>query len=88
VTDLGYATLSELRADYATALQPLKAGQSTQPMTNAMNINVLYVCDKTAAGDDAPTRDQIEQRLTQQKVSMLGRRYLRDVRAAATIESR
>lgn len=88
VSDLGFATLSELRSDYAVALQPLKTGQSTAPMTNAMNINVLYVCDKTAAGDDAPSRDQIEQRLTQQKVSMLGRRYLRDVRAAATIESR
>jgi peptidyl-prolyl cis-trans isomerase SurA len=88
VADLGFTTLSDLKPEYAAALQPLKVGQSTEPMQNAMNINVVYVCDKTAAGDDVPSREQIEQRLTQQKVAMLGRRYLRDIRDGATIESR
>ncbi|WP_031230920.1 peptidylprolyl isomerase [Asticcacaulis sp. YBE204] len=88
VTDLGITPLSDLTPEYAAALKPLKAGQTTAPMSNAQNTNVLYVCDKTLAGDNAPSRDQIENRLTQEKVSMLGRRYLRDIRAAATIETR
>lgn len=88
VADLGFTTLSDLNPEYATALQALKVGDSTAPMQNTMNVNVVYLCDKTAAGDDAPSRDMIEQRLTQQKVSMLGRRYLRDIRDGATIETR
>lgn len=88
VQDLGEVQISELKPEYAGALKPLKAGQTTEPMRNPMNMNVVYVCDKTMAGANAPTRDQIEQRLTEERVAMLGRRYLRDIRTTATIETR
>ncbi|WP_246050432.1 peptidylprolyl isomerase [Asticcacaulis tiandongensis] len=88
ISDLGETPLSDLRDDYAETLRPLRAGQVTEPMRNDLNMNVLYVCDKTLAGDNAPTRAQIEDKLMADKVAMLGRRYLRDIRAGATIEVR
>lgn len=88
VTDLGETPLSELRDDYAAALKPLEVGQMTAPMRNDANMNVLVVCDKRLAGDNAPTKAQIEDRLVNQRLSMLGRRYLRDVRNQATIETK
>ncbi|MFT4090713.1 MAG: peptidylprolyl isomerase [Asticcacaulis sp.] len=88
ISDLGETPLSELRDDYANTLRPLKAGQITDPIRNNLNMNILYVCDKTLAGDNAPTRAQIEDKLMADKVAMLGRRYLRDIRSGATIEVR
>jgi peptidyl-prolyl cis-trans isomerase SurA len=88
INDLGETPISDLKTEYAEALRPLKVGQSTPPMANALNVNILYVCDKALVGEDAPSRDMIERRLMQDKVAMLGRRYLRDIRVAATIENR
>ncbi len=87
VTDLGDAQLSTLLTNYADALRPLKNNQVTEPLRNAQNMNVLYVCDRQLAGDNALSRDQVENNLVNQRLSMLGRRYLRELRSTATIEN-
>ena len=87
VSDLGDAQLSDLQPTYASALRPLKEGQATGPLRNAVNLNVLYVCDRRLAGDSAVTRDQIENSLVNERLSMLGKRYLRELRSTATIEN-
>ena len=87
-TNLGDAQLSLLKVDYAQALRPLKENQSTAPMRNAQNVNVLYVCDRQLAGENAVGRDQVEGNLVNERLSMLGKRYLRELRGAATIENK
>lgn len=87
VTDLGDAQLSTLLTNYADALRPLKNNQVTEPLRNAQNMNVLYVCDRQLAGDNALGRDQVENNLVNQRLSMLGKRYLRELRSTATIEN-
>ncbi len=87
VTDLGEAQLSLLQTSYADALRPLKPTQSTVPMRNAQNVNVLFVCDRQLAGDNAVTRDQIQESLVNERLAMLGKRYLRELRSSATIEN-
>ena len=87
VTDLGEAQLSTLLPDYSSALRPLKTNQTTAPLRNSQNMNILYVCDRQLAGDNALTRQQVETNLVNQRLSMLGRRYLRELRSTATIES-
>ncbi len=87
VTDLGEAQLSDLQPAYASALLPLKEGQATGTLRNAVNMNVLYVCDRRLAGDNAVTRDQVEDSLVNQRLSMLGKRYLRELHSTATIEN-
>ena len=88
VEDLGESQLSDLLPDFATALRPLKDNQTTAPMQNANAMKVLYVCDKRLAGDNAITRDEVESRLVDNRLAMLGKRYLRDLHASATIEDR
>lgn len=87
LNDLGEAQISTLMTNYADALLPLKEGQSTAPLRNSQNVNVLFVCDRRLAGDNALKRDQIESNLVNERLSMLGRRYLRELRSTATIEN-
>ena len=87
VADLGQAQLSTLQATYSDALRPLKEGQVTGPLRNAQYMNVVYVCDRQLAGDNALTRSQVEGQLVNQRLGMLGKRYLRELRAVATIEN-
>lgn len=87
VTDLGEAQLSLLQPQYADALRPLKEGAVTGPLRNSQYMNIVYVCDRQLAGDNALTRDQVESQLVNQRLSMLGKRYLRELRAVATIEN-
>jgi len=87
LTDLGDAQLSTLLTNYSEALRPLKNNETTAPLRNAQNMNVLYVCDRQLAGDNALSRDQVENNLVNQRLSMLGRRYLRELRSTATIEN-
>ncbi|MBW8733386.1 MAG: peptidylprolyl isomerase [Asticcacaulis sp.] len=88
ITNLGDAQLSLLKAEYAQALRPLKENQSTAPLRNAQNVDVLYVCDRQLAGDNAVGREQVEGNLVNERLSMLGKRYLRELRGAATIENK
>jgi len=86
VEDLGEAQLSDLLPQFATALRPLKDNQTTAPMANGGEMKMLYVCDKRLAGDNALTRDQVENQLVNNRLAMLGKRYLRDLHTSATIE--
>ncbi len=87
ITDLGDAQLSVLKANYAEALRPLKENQVTAPLRGDQGVHILYVCDRQLAGDNAVTRDQVESNLVNERLSMLGKRYLRELRSAATIEN-
>ena len=86
VEDLGETKLSDLLPDFATALRPLKNNQTTAPMQNGGQMKMLYVCEKRLAGDNAITRDEVESHLVDNRLAMLGKRYLRDLHATATIE--
>ncbi len=87
VSDLGETQLSDLQPTYADALRPLKEGQATAPLRNAVNMDVLYVCDRRLAGSDAVTPDEVENNLVNQRLSMLGKRYLTELHSTATIEN-
>jgi peptidyl-prolyl cis-trans isomerase SurA len=81
-------SLSDLADSYSEPLRALKENESTAPLRTPLALTVLYVCDKRLAGDNAPTKDLIERRMVEERVSMLGRRYLRDIRNTATIETK
>lgn len=87
VMDLGETELSSLVPTYADALRPLKEDQATGVLRNSQSMNVVYVCGRRLAGENAMTREQVESQLVNQRLSMLGRRYLRELRSAATIEN-
>ena len=86
--DLGEAETGDLLPEFADAAKTLQPGQLSQPIRTKVGLHVLAVCGKRAAGAAQIDHDQIESRLTGQQLSMISRRYMRDLRNTATIETR
>jgi peptidyl-prolyl cis-trans isomerase SurA len=86
--DLGEAETGDLLPEFAEAAKTLQPGQLSQPIRTKVGLHVLAVCGKRAAGVAQVDHDQIESRLTGQQLSMISRRYMRDLRNSATIETR
>jgi peptidyl-prolyl cis-trans isomerase SurA len=51
-------------------------------------LHLIADCGRRAAGGGAVDKEQIEQRLFSQQLSMIARRYMRDLRNSATIETK
>ncbi len=86
--DLGEAEIGDLATEFKAAAQTLKIGELSAPIRTKVGLHVLAVCGKRSAGEAQADHDQIESRLTGQQLSMIARRYMRDLRNSATIETR
>ena len=86
--DLGEAETADLLPEFAEAAKALQPGQVSQPLRTKVGLHVLAVCGKRAAGAAQVDHDQIESRLTGEQLSMIARRYMRDLRNSATLEYR
>ena len=87
--DLGEAEIKDLAPAFREAAETLQVGQVSDPIRTAAGLHILGVCGKRSGGDDvAQSREQIENRLFSQQLSMIARRYMRDLRNSATIETR
>lgn len=87
-SDLGEAELSDLAPQFKTAAETLQVGQVSEPIRTAAGLHLVAVCGRRAAGGQNMDRDAIENRLYGQQLSMIARRYMRDLRNSATIETR
>jgi peptidyl-prolyl cis-trans isomerase SurA len=83
--DLGSLKLSELPEDLRRAIEPLPVGQASAPIEVPAGISLLLVCSREEDGID---REKIRDSLIGQRLDMLARRYLRDLRRAATVDIR
>ncbi len=86
--DLGEAEIADLAPEFKAAAQTLKVGEVSAPIRTKVGLHVLAVCGKRASGAVQVDHDQIENRLRGQQLSMIARRYMRDLRNSATIETR
>ena len=86
--DLGEAEISDLSPEFKEAAAKLQVGQLSEPIRTKVGLHVLAVCGKRSAGAAQIDHDQIENRLTGEHLSMVSRRYMRDLRNSATIEYR
>lgn len=86
--DLGEAEIKDLAPAFRTAAESLEVGQLSDPIRTEAGLHVIAVCGKRASGADTASREQIERRLFFQQLSLVARRYMRDLRNAATIETR
>ena len=73
---------------FRQAAETLQPGQVSEPIRTSAGLHLLAVCGKHASGEQALGHDQIENRLYGQQLSMIARRYMRDLRNSATIETR
>ena len=86
--DLGEAEITDLAPAFQQAANSLKVGQVSDPIRTDAGLHLIAVCGKRQSGAQAPTHDQIENRLRGQQLALISKRYLRDLRNSATIETR
>jgi peptidyl-prolyl cis-trans isomerase SurA len=86
--DLGEAEVSDLAPQFRDATKDLKVGQVSEPIRTAVGLHLVAVCGRRSANGQELTHDEIENRLYGQQLSMISRRYMRDLRSSATIETR
>jgi peptidyl-prolyl cis-trans isomerase SurA len=83
--DLGTLKLSELPDDLRSVIAPLPIGQASVPLRVGAGVSLLLVCSREDEGID---REAIRASLIAQRLDMLARRYLRDLRRAANVDMR
>jgi peptidyl-prolyl cis-trans isomerase SurA len=86
--DLGEAELKDLSPAFRSAVEGLSTGQTSEPIRTNVGLHILTVCGRGSGGAGDVSREQVEGRIYGQQLSMIARRYMRDLRTAATIETR
>jgi len=86
--DLGEAEIADLAPEFRQAAETLETGQISEPIRTKVGVHLVAVCGKRASGGAQLSHDQIENRLYGQQLAMVARRYMRDLRNSATIETR
>ena len=86
--DLGETELKDLRPSFQQAIAKLEVGQVSEPVRTDAGLHLIAVCERHAGGAHAITQADIEDKLKGEQFDMFARRYLRDLRNSATIETR
>lgn len=86
--DLGETEIKDLAPAFREAVETLQPGQVSQPIRTNAGLHILAVCGKRTGSGEMLSAEQIENRLFGQQLSMIARRYMRDLRTSATIETR
>jgi len=86
--DLGQAEVKDLAPSFQAAIKPLKVDEVSDPVRTGAGLHLIILCGKHQSGLTMPSRDEIESRIEDQQLSMISKRYLRDLRSSATIETR
>lgn len=86
--DLGETEINDLSPEFKQVVDGLKIGQVGGPVRTRAGMHLVALCGRRASGAHAPSRDEITDRLEGEQLSMIARRYLRDLHNSATIEAR
>jgi peptidyl-prolyl cis-trans isomerase SurA len=81
--------ISDLAPEIQAAIEKAGPGEATTPLKTPAGIELMVRCDKRAVVPQKyvlPTRQQVEETLFDQQITMLSRRYLRDLRRTANVE--
>ena len=84
--DLGESDVANLAPQFQQVARSAEIGTISSPVRTPLGVHLLAVCGRRVGGPDAPTFQQVESRLQSQNLSMLARRYMRDLRSDALIE--
>ena len=85
---LGKMQVGKLGKPLRGIVRDLKLGKASAPVRTPSGISIFMVCDKKLPKYNLPTPARIKERLTQERLSVLVRRYMRDLRSAAVVDVR
>lgn len=86
--DLGWLKIGDLPADLGDAVLALPVAEISPPLEGPSGIYLIMVCDRRDPAGLVPEREQISERLQNERLDRLARRYLRDLRKQAFVEVR
>ncbi len=79
--------LNALQGEVRQAVAGLNINQPSAPLRTPEGVKVLMIC-KRDGGDGMPSRDAIMTSLLQQRLELMARRYIRELRQTSTIDIR
>jgi peptidyl-prolyl cis-trans isomerase SurA len=88
VTELAGLNASALIPQIRDALAGIEPVAATDVLETAAGLQAFVVCNRALTGPGVPTAEEIENQLINQQLSLLARRWLRDLRRDATVEIR
>ena len=81
--------LRQLPAALQEMMLPMQVGQATRPFGSIEEgVRTLVICGRDESDPTAPTFDQVFNQISEERVNLRARRYLRDLRRDAVIEFR
>ena len=81
--------IRDLPAVLQQMILPMQVGQATQPFGSIdEGVRILVICGRDEVNPTVPTADEISTQITEERVNLRARRYLRDLRRDAVIEFR
>lgn len=80
--------IRDLNPAIRPAVLDLKVGEASAPLKSDTGITLLMVCERKDPQVQMPSRDQIAENLTRQRLDLIARRYLSDLRRQAFIDVR
>ena len=86
--DLGETDVKDLRPAFRDTVTRLKVNEVSQPIRTDVGLHLIAVCARHASGVSGVTRTDITDKIRGEQLSMFARRYLRDLRNSAEIETR
>ena len=88
--NLGRFAVKDLSPAIQSVVRDLPAGKISDPIKMPGGVLVLMVCSREGGKGEIklPERDAIADRLLQEKLALMARRYLRDIRLSAVIDIR
>lgn len=84
--DLGESDIANLAPQFQQFARTSEIGAISTPIRTPLGLHLVALCGRRVGGPEAPSRQQVENRLRGQNLSVLERRYLRDIRNDALIE--
>ncbi|MCP1335650.1 peptidylprolyl isomerase [Futiania mangrovi] len=82
---LGALTPADLPPAFRSAVAAVAPGETTAPIRTENGFHVLMLCDREENTPDPQLMERIEGQLRDQQLTVLARRYLRDLRRDSTI---
>jgi peptidyl-prolyl cis-trans isomerase SurA len=80
--------IGDLNPAIRPAVTDLKVGEASPPLQNDTGVVLMMVCERKDAASNMPSRDDLAENLTRQRLDLVARRYLRDLRRQAFIDVR
>ena len=86
--DLGQMRVGDLPQKLREAVIDLEVGQISEPIVTDQSVLLLMACQRDEADSVMPDRDEIAESISRQRLDLLARDYLRDLRQSAFLDVR